>query len=509
MRNVRVFAVALVAMVLAGPSVGDARSAGKAAAAGPPAHDATAVLERVSQTMGASALGSLRYAAEGVGWTYGQSFTPGAAWPKITIHAQQRTINYVTASMREEITLSRAEPKGGGGYPQAARQTSDQFLSGQHAWNQAGGNPQPGPRFVNDRIHQLWITPHGAVKAALRNKATVVGGGANGRGPAMLAFIEPGRFHARLFINADNLVERVETIIADTVTGEVATVTRYGGYGRHVTVLFPSRIQQSIGGFPTLDVRVTAVEPNVPADIAVPDTVRNARETVTAEEVAEGVWFLAGGSHNSVAIRMRDYMILVEAPLNDGRMMPVVEQVLKLGAGRPIRYAINTHQHYDHSGGVRMAVALGATIVTHASNVGWYEKAFATPNTIAPDLLTQSRRKARVVGIGGGAAGAGTPERTVIDDGERRVELLPILDSVHNDAFLMVWLPKERLLIEADAYTPGAAGAPPPQPPTPNSVNLVENIERAGLDVGRILPLHGRIASGDELMSAAGRVPRR
>ena len=498
MRIKPVVAIAFAAVLLASINASAASSA-------PLARDASAVLKRASEAMGASVLDSLRYAAEGVGWTYGQSFTPGTAWPKITVHAQQRTINYASASMREEITLSRAEPKGGGGYPPTARQTNDQFVSGQHAWNQAGGNPQPGPRFINDRIHQLWITPHGAVKSALRNKATVVGGGANGRGPAMVAFTEPGRFHARVFINADNVVERVETTVADTVTGEVAAVTRYSGYGKHGTVLFPSRIEQSISGFPTLDVRVTSVEPNALADIAVPDSVRTAREIVTVEEVADGVWFLSGGSHNSVAIRMRDYMILVESPLNDARAVAVVEQVLKLGAGRPIRYAINTHQHYDHSGGVRMAAAVGATIVTHASNVGWYEKAFATPNTIVPDLLTQSKRKARVVGVPAGNAS----ELTVIHDGERRVELLPILGSVHNDAFLMVWLPKERLLIEGDAYTPGPPGAPPPQIPNPNSVNLVENIERADLDVGRILPLHGRISTGDELLTAVRRLPRR
>ena len=208
MRIDQTAAVVFAAAMLVGVNAGDAWSAKSAVEARPHARDATAVLERASETMGASALDSLRYATEGSGWTYGQSFAPGTAWPKITVHAQQRTINYATASMREEITLSRAEPKGGGGYPPAARQTNDQFVSGQYAWNQAGGNPQPGPRFISDRIHQLWITPHGAVKAALRNQATVVGGGANGRGPAMVAFTEPGRFHARVFINADNVVER-------------------------------------------------------------------------------------------------------------------------------------------------------------------------------------------------------------------------------------------------------------------------------------------------------------
>ena len=105
-----VVAIAFAAVLLAAINAG-------AAPRTPLARDASAVLKRASETMGASALDSLRYAAEGAGWTYGQSFTPGTAWPKIIVHAQQRTINYASASLRDEITLSRAEPKGGGGYP--------------------------------------------------------------------------------------------------------------------------------------------------------------------------------------------------------------------------------------------------------------------------------------------------------------------------------------------------------------------------------------------------------
>ena len=45
--------------------------------------------------------------------------------------------------------------------------SGDQFVAGEIAWNVVGNVVQPGPRFTADRIHQLWITPHGAIKAAL------------------------------------------------------------------------------------------------------------------------------------------------------------------------------------------------------------------------------------------------------------------------------------------------------------------------------------------------------
>jgi len=85
------------------------------------------------------------------------------------------------------------------------------------------------------------------------------------------------------------------------------------------------------------------------------------------------------------------------------------------------------------------------------------------------------------------------------------VDVYMIEDGVHARGFMMVWLPKERLLIEADAFTPGPPNAPPPAQPNANQVNLVSNIERLKLNPERILPLHGRMAPATELYAAVGR----
>ncbi len=454
------------------------------------AQDAAAVLKRASDAMGATNLKSIRYTAEGTGYTFGQAFKPGMPWPKINVHSQTRTINYDTASMRDEIVLSRGEPRGGGGYPHVAQQRTDQYVSGAFAWNQLATAPLPGPRFVADRVHQLWITPHGVVKAALKNNATAQPGK-----PAAVSFAEPGRFSATVFFNADGLVERVESRAPDAVLGETAFVTTYADYRDFAGVKFPTRIQQTQGGSPVLDVTVKEVQPNAPADIQLPDLVREASERVTTEKVADGVWFVAGASHNSVAIEMKDHIVMVEAPLFDGRTVPVIEQIKQLAPGKPIRYVVNSHSHFDHSGGLRAAVAEGAAIVTHAANKAYFESAFATPNKINPDRLAKSGKKAEVVGV---------TDKLVMNDGTRVLEIHHIRDSVHSDTFLMVYLPKEKLLIEADAFTPSPPNTPPPAQPNPNHVNLIENLERLKLSVDRILPLHGRVVPLAELYTAAG-----
>ena len=83
--------------------------------------------------------------------------------------------------MRDEIVLSRAEPRGGGGYPLSGRQSNDQYVSGDFAWNQTAAGSAAGPRFVPDRVHQLWITPHGVIKAAMKRNATVQWSSGNGK----------------------------------------------------------------------------------------------------------------------------------------------------------------------------------------------------------------------------------------------------------------------------------------------------------------------------------------
>ena len=176
----------------------------------------------------------------------------------------------------------------------------------------------------------------------------------------------------------------------------------------------------------------------------------------------------------------------------------MIDEVKKLAPGKPIRYVINSHHHFDHAGGLRAAAAAGATVVVDATSKAYFERAFATHSKIAPDLLTNSKKKAKVQGMN---------KRMTMSDGARTVQIMNIVESVHAEGFMMVYLPKERLLIEADAYTPIAPGAKPPSPANANNVNLVVNIEGFRLAVDKILPLHGRVVTLADLYTTAGRTP--
>jgi glyoxylase-like metal-dependent hydrolase (beta-lactamase superfamily II) len=316
-----------------------------------------------------------------------------------------------------------------------------------------------------------------------------------------ISFGVPGRFKATAILDAAGLVERVDATVPSPVLGDMAVTVTYADYRDFGGVKFPTRIRQSYGGHPALDLTVTEVRPNVADGIQVPDNVRqsaNPYTRVSSQKAADGVWYVTGGSHHSVVIEMKDHLIVVEGPLNDERALAVIGEARTLVPNKPIKYLVVSHHHFDHSGGVRAFAGEGATLVTHEVSRPFFERVVAAPATVDPDHLAKSGRKAAVEGV---------RDRHVLTDGSRTVEIRHITGILHAGDMLMVYLPKEKFLIEADAYTPPAVNVAPMSPPSSFTVSLLENITKQGLAVDQILPLHGRLVPFVDLQRAAGQSP--
>jgi glyoxylase-like metal-dependent hydrolase (beta-lactamase superfamily II) len=463
------------------------------------ARDTSDALEAALRASGAAGLHSIQYSGTGATFGFGQAVAPGGPWPRFTMTRYVAAINYERQVAREEIVrVDDANPPRGGGagpYNPATHQGGIRPIpfGPQTQTRQATGSTDAG-------VLQLWMmTPHGFLQSAVANTAAVRTQNVRGRRVHAVTFTV-GRHTVRGTINDQHLVERVETRIYNNVVGDMAVETIFSGYRDFAGVMFPTRIVQRQGGHPTLELTVDAVEPNHASAAALeapPGTPQPGAPPLrlVAQPVAEGIWYLEGASPSSYLVEFDDHLVAIEAPGNDARVEATLAEAARVAPAKPIRYVISTHHHFDHAGGVRGFVAEAITIVTHASNKKYYERIVSNPHTLSPDRLARANRRARIEGVA---------DRRVLTDGMRVLELYHVRGNFHDPAMLMVYVPSEKLLIQADAYNPRPPDARPLPAPSPFTINLLDNVRRLKLDVERIAHIHGGIEPFEALVRAAG-----
>jgi glyoxylase-like metal-dependent hydrolase (beta-lactamase superfamily II) len=139
-------------------------------------------------------------------------------------------------------------------------------------------------------------------------------------------------------------------------------------------------------------------------------------------------------------------------------------------------------------------VAAGIPILTHEVNLPFYQKMLRNAATIEPDALAKNPRPPVLEGVG---------DRKVLTDGARTVEVLHVRGNLHSEGLLIVYLPKERMVIHADLFSPR-----PPEakqlPWSPLTASFFENIQRLKLDVAQMVHVHGGMDPIEKLVEAAG-----
>jgi len=122
--------------------------------------------------------------------------------------------------------------------------------------------------------------------------------------------------------------------------------------------------------------------------------------------------------------------------------------------------------------------------VTQVANEAFYRRMANQPSTIVPDAQSRQQQAISIEVV--------EDARNYADD-SMTVEVYHVADNPHSSSMLMVYLPAQKLIIEADAFTPN------PGRPQKYSPNLLDNIQRLELEIDRIVPIHGAIGDFAEL----------
>lgn len=471
--------------------------------------DVRALLQAVSKNIGADTLTTLEYSGAGMVAAPGQGYDPiptligiPESWPRFAVSGYTMTIDYTTMSSREAYTRTSPEPpnrypalpgparehgnlsdpsfrRGGGGIANPAPVEVDLRNNRNVAWDVVNNKPVRQWQYLfgidtgEYRQLEIILTPHGFVKSALAagaNPILVPGGG-----PRRVVLNNVLGKYKVVGTLEDTLVAQTETWVPNPVVGDLRITHEYDEWKDFGGVKmwtedhshFVEAYQADNRQFRIANARANVTV--APETFAVPqDVTQAARPAVRVESrpLAPGVWLLGGGSHNSVLVEFRDFVAVVEAPQHDERSQAVVAEVRRLVPNKPIRYVVNTHSHWDHSGGLRGLVAAGAQIVTHDRNAEYYSRVmFGRERKLMPDALSQREDLLGVLTnpqyVRIGNQGFIHDRRPLTTDMSKVMEFFNIGTgsppySNHNEFFLVAYLPAEGILINADLYTPPA-----------------------------------------------------
>jgi glyoxylase-like metal-dependent hydrolase (beta-lactamase superfamily II) len=426
----------------------------------------------------------------------GQDVSPEATGQKFTVSNYRRVLDVAGGRARTELTRT---PDFRYFQGQAATKQVN-GIDGTVGYNVAanGNANRTNDTVAGDRRLELLHHPVTALRAALDPMAMLANVRTEGAESLVDVTTADGRKFTLAIDSTTKLPARVITAGNNNVLGDVAIITAFADYRDVSGLQLPARVTSLTDDFPTAEYTfATQTVDGETGDLAAPETARTAATppppaapTVAVEPMGRGIWFLAGGTHNSALIEFEDHITLIDTPQTEARGMAVIAKARELVPNKPLTTVINSHHHFDHTGGLRAAMSEGLSILTHQGNVALLEEVAQRPRTIAPDTLSKSPKPAMIQGVG---------EDMVLSDSTMTVNLYPV-SNVHSETMLMAYFPRQRVLFQADLYNEGFAVHP--------YVNdLLAEIKKRNLQVDRVMTGHGKSVTFAQLVKDASAQP--
>ena len=423
------------------------------------AQDARAVVREASEEMGVVGLDAVTYSGVAAIGNFGQSRTISFGLASSSIRDYARTIDFTIPASRATGDLFPPAT----GAPVEPRDYDEMVT----------------PEFSGWEHHlQIWVTPWGFLRGAAAANSIVRARTIDGVAYRVISWSPaqkaPSGAAYRLngYINADNLVDRVETWVEHPIFGDLHVEYLYSGYRPLHSVMVPTRVAERRAGMETFVAEIRQFESN-PADLedlmALPPVAERRRlaaappplPPAVSERIADGVYRLTG-QYETLLVEFKDHIVVLEAPQSEQRGLAILAEAKRLFPSKRVRYVVNTHAHFDHAEGLPPFVAEGVTIITDDTSRFFIESALGEPRTLLADTLAKARRKPRVEGV---------LDSRVLTDGTRTIELHHVPKLAHSDGMLIAWLPRERILFTTD-------------------FNAAETIDQLGLKVERHVQVH-------------------
>ena len=256
-----------------------------------------------------------------------------------------------------------------------------------------------------------------------------------------------------LAVNAtSNLPEWVSYVGPHVNLGDVTYRTHFVGYEPEKGIQLPTAFATTIDWrnvvHSKLDVDRNIVDEPID-DLSAPASVRSAppqggRGGAPANlqpiRVADHVWFMSGNTF----FEFDDHLTMVEANRQDAALQAILKVVNALVPGKRVTQVIQTHHHFDHSVGLRAAVAEGLTIIAHRGNEGIFREMVARPAKLFPDALGRNPKPLKFIPV---------DDHLNLKDSTNEIDIYHLIGNYHMANGVIVHVPASRVLVEGDLTT--------------------------------------------------------
>ncbi|MES2626219.1 MAG: MBL fold metallo-hydrolase [Pseudomonadota bacterium] len=295
-------------------------------------------------------------------------------------------------------------------------------------------------------------------------------------------------------------------IDTETMWGDTNAIYVLGDYRPVGSVTLPHalEIRKDDGVYATVQYDSMLVNDSASlAVLTVPADVTGQADEVVAVEgsawaplqwnaVAANVTHALAFSHHSMVVEFPSFVVVVEGAYTEAQSLTLA-RLIEENIGKPIRYVVPTHPHFDHTGGLRALASLGANVLVAAGHEAEIRRIIESPHTNPADALAQKISEGATVGQVEVFTGM-----TEISDGDQTLQLFEVTGIPHVSPKVLAYVPSTGVLFQSDLFF-GAPG--------PDASALYKAITDLGLNVQQIVGGHGGVLAFQTLADAVNNPP--
>ena len=207
-----------------------------------------------------------------------------------------------------------------------------------------------------------------------------------------------------------------------------------------------------------------------------------APQDVGVISVAKGVWRFAGGT---IAMEFSDHILLYELNGSNQRVHQVVQQAHQLVPGKRATHVIWSHHHFDHSSGLRQAVAEGLTIISRRDNGVIFREMASRRAPNFPDDLERNFLPFKFIPV---------DDHLQLKDAMMTVDVYHVVANNHLADGVFAYIPQYKFVLEADIATAAEEiqwwGD-----------SFLDNLAYRKIDVEKVVPVHMDIMTFEQTVN--------